>query len=98
MSENYREVVSKDISLVFSNIEEAYFWIKDLVSECENREVLSACIKDYYEGCVASVTGDSASVGAYLVRELCFGIPSSVFDEIAEDFWSIFSDGGDDAA
>ena len=49
MSENYREVVSKDISRVFSNIEEAYFWIKDLVSECENREVLSACIKDYYE-------------------------------------------------
>ena len=96
MDDDYRTVVGNSINLVLGNIEESYFWIRRLLKECDSAAELAACIQDYYEECIESVTMDSSSVGAFLVRELCFGIPSSVFEVIATDYWNEYNNDGSD--
>ena len=89
MTDSYKEVVTRSISLVLNNDETSYFWIRQLAAESECVEELGACIHDYYVELVANTLDQGPDgLGATLIREMCFGQPSSVFEDIAQDYWN----------
>ncbi|MCG3771150.1 MAG: hypothetical protein JW384_02330 [Nitrosomonadaceae bacterium] len=85
---SYEEVVTRSISLVLDNDEIAYFWIRQLAAESSSVIELGACIHDYYVELVANTLDQGPDgLGAMLIREMCFGQPSSVFEDIARHYW-----------
>ena len=89
MTDSYKEVVTRSISLVLNNDETSYFWIRQLAAESDSVIELGACIHDYYVELVANTLDQGPDgLGATLIREMCFGQPSSVFEDIAQDYWN----------
>ena len=88
MSDLYKDVASRSISLVFNKDETAYFWIRQLAAESDSVIELGACIHDYYVELIANTLDQGPDgLGAMLIREMCFGQPSSVFEDIARHYW-----------
>jgi len=86
--QSYEEVVTRSISLVLNNDETAYFWIRRRAAESSSVAELGACIHDYYVELIANTLDQGPDgLGAMLIREMCFGQPSSVFEDIAQDYW-----------
>lgn len=93
MTDSYKEVVARSISLVLNNDETAYFWILRLTTESGSVIELGACIHDYYVELIANTLDQGPDgLGAMLIREMCFGIPSSVFEDIAQDYWNDYKE------
>ena len=88
MTDSYKEVVTRSISLVLNNDETSYFWIRQLAAESSSVIELGACIHDYYVELVANTLDQGPDgLGAMLIREMCFGQSSSVFEDIARHYW-----------
>lgn len=89
MTDSYKEVATRSISLVLNNDYTAVNWIRRLAQESECVEELGACIHDYYVELIANTLDQGPDgLGATLIREMCFGQPSSVFEDIAQDYWN----------
>jgi len=91
MTDSYVYVASRSISLVFNNEEIPYRWIARLAAESDSVIELGACIHDYYIGLIANTLAlGPEGLGAELIRAMCFNMPSSVFDDLANQFWDTF--------
>ena len=82
----------QDISMVFDNHEGAHFILREIVNNCPDRHELANNLHEFYDSAIDHVLRETPdnTVGHWLVRELCFGIPQSIFDELAYDYWEAF--------
>lgn len=93
MSDLYKDVASRSISLVFNNDDIPYHWIAYLTAESDSVIELGACIHDYYIELIANTLAlGPEGLGAELIRAMCFNMPSSVFDDLANQFWDTFKE------
>lgn len=82
----------RDISMVFDNYEDVHNIIRYIVENSPDRFTVSNQLSELYDSSIDRLLRETPDtwLGHRLIREMCFGIPQSVFDELAYDYWAAF--------
>jgi hypothetical protein len=79
----------RDISMVWDNDEGCHIFIKAMVKRSSSAWELAQALREFYEISIDEILRETPerSAGNMLIREMCFYIPVSVFDTLAETYW-----------
>lgn len=94
MTQNHdTKSIERSLHLLFMNHEDAHYKIRELLYGCESVLELSAILQEWYEGVIQYTLNHAPSgTGADIIRELCLYQPSSIFDALAKDFWTMYAE------
>jgi hypothetical protein len=84
----------KRINLVLELHQGSALVIQEIANKSENMYDMYIMVRDlYYKSVVAALNEiPSNSLGHALIQELCMGLPSSVFDELASNYWHAYKE------
>lgn len=79
------------ISYILDNYEDNYWQVQDLVKQYKTGKILSLsdALSDLYYDAIGKVllwAPKETALGKNLIEELCYGIPASVFSDLADKY------------
>ena len=79
----------RDISMVWDNDEGCHIFIKAMVERATSEWQLADALREFYEISIDEILRETPerSAGNMLIREMCFYLPQSVFDKLAQNYW-----------
>lgn len=80
----------RDISMVWDNDEGCHYYIVEMVKRAASEWELAQALREFYEISIDEILRETPerAAGNMLIREMCFYLPVSVFDKLAQDYWS----------
>lgn len=87
---SWQEQLSYDIRLVWDNDYDTYNTIQVLIDEADGPYNLSLALADFYEESIDFILRETPalSIGNALVSQICYNPGMSVFEDIADIYWS----------
>lgn len=79
----------RDISMVWDNDEGCHFYIVEMVKRSASAWELAQDLREFYEISIDEILRETPerAAGNMLIREMCFYLPNSVFDKLAQEYW-----------
>lgn len=80
---------TNDIGMVFENHVGASWILQQMLADAHDERELTRMLWDFYEESIDAVLRETPedAVGHWLVREFCTNLPSSVFEQLAHEYW-----------